>query len=132
MEFETRKTIKNLEEQIEKSYSLPIFRGYAAVDKRGVEKFIDTIYASLPSDVIRARKFLENRDYKLAQNSKNNNHSSKKSGIYDCLNELESTFAEAFQFKSFAIVSIKDIEKIIDRINDSIPEEIVKAENFNK
>lgn len=132
MEFYTKKVIKDLEGHIENSYSLKIFKGYAAVDKRGVEKFIDTIYASLPVDIINARKFLQNRNYNFGQPSENNENSQKKSGIYNYLKELEIKMDNAFQFATYAVVSVKDIEKIIDKIYDNIPEEIIKAEVLSK
>ena len=51
--------IRELEEKIFKGYSFWIFKGYVAVEKRGVEKIIDDIYASLPTHVLRARKYLK-------------------------------------------------------------------------
>ena len=60
MQFKTRELIKELETNIKNSYSLPIFRGYKAVNKRGVEKLIDELYANLPDDVQKARDFLKN------------------------------------------------------------------------
>ena len=63
MRFHTRELIKNLEENLQNSYSLPIFKGYKAINKRGVEKLIDQIYATLPHDVQKAREFLRARQY---------------------------------------------------------------------
>ena len=63
MEFKTRKIIKKLEENINNSYSLPIFKGYKAINKAGVEKLIDELYANLPDDVKKAREYLRDRQY---------------------------------------------------------------------
>ena len=44
MFFKSLEYIKDLEKQVNSSYSLPIFRGYVAIDKRGVEKIIDELF----------------------------------------------------------------------------------------
>ena len=51
MEFKSLEIIKDLEKQIQTGYSLSIFKGYVAINKRGVEKLIDELYAKLPEDV---------------------------------------------------------------------------------
>ena len=51
MNFESKKKIQDLEKQLLESYKLPIFRGYVAVNKRGVEQIIDAIYQNLPDDI---------------------------------------------------------------------------------
>lgn len=130
MIFESKKTIKNLEEQIEQSYALPVFKGYIAVDKRGVEKFIDTLYATLPTDVQHAKEYLSNSGY-TRQEEKNNNLSNK-SDIYNCLKELENEVEKSLPFMKYIIVKVQKIEKIIDKIYDNLPQEIIQAEELNK
>ena len=60
MEFKSLEIIKDLEKQIQTGYSLSIFKGYVAINKRGVEKLIDELYANLPDDVVAARTYLKN------------------------------------------------------------------------
>lgn len=130
MIFESKKTIKNLEEQIEQSYALPVFKGYIAVDKRGVEKFIDTLYATLPTDVQHAKEYLSNSGY--TQQEEKNNNLSNKSNIYNCLKELENEVEKSLPFMKYIIVKVQKIEKIIDKIYDNLPQEIIQAEELNK
>ena len=65
MQFMSRQTLKHLEATIQNSYSLPIFKGYKAINKTGVEKLIDELYANLPDDVKRAREYLHSRNYEM-------------------------------------------------------------------
>ena len=44
MNFQTRKDIKRLEDKIKNGYSLPIFKGYVAVDKYGVEQSSEAFF----------------------------------------------------------------------------------------
>ena len=124
MNFQTRKDIKRLEDKIKNGYSLPIFKGYVAVDKYGVEQIIDAIYANLPDDVMRAREFLKNSNIKPV------NHQSKN--LFDFLQKLENTLNETMSFANFSILKIKEIEILLDKIEKNIPEEIIQAEIFNK
>ena len=71
MFFKTFQYLKDIENLINRSYNLPIFKGYKAINKRGVEKLIDEIYANLPTDVLEARKFL--KDKKSDVHDKTNN-----------------------------------------------------------
>ncbi len=52
MNFQARKDIKRLEDKIKNGYSLPIFKGYVAVDKYGVEQIIDA--KNIPEEIIQA------------------------------------------------------------------------------
>lgn len=131
MRFKTREIIKELEEHINSSYSLPIFQGYKAVNKSGVVKLIDELYAYLPDDVKRARDFLRNGDYDFDSVAKNN------SNIYDILQMFEaylenSSFIMPFFIPQIIIIKVKEIEEFLDRIEKDLPVEIQKAENLDK
>lgn len=125
MNFQTRKDIKSLEDKIKNGYSLPIFKGYVAVDKYGVEQIIDAIYANLPDDVMRAREFLKNSNITP-------NTTPKGTTIFDILQMLEITLNETMSFANFSILKIKEIENLLDKIEKNIPEEIIQAEISNK
>lgn len=125
MNFQTRKDIKRLENKIKNGYSLPIFNGYVAVDKYGVEQIIDAIYANLPDDVMRAREFLKNSNITP-------NTTPKGTTIFDILQMLEITLNETMSFANFSILKIKEIEILLDKIEKNIPEEIIQAEISNK
>lgn len=125
MNFQARKDIKRLEDKIKNGYSLPIFKGYIAVDKYGVEQIIDAIYANLPYDVMRAREFLKNSNITP-------NTTPKGTTIFDILQMLEITLNETMSFANFSILKIKEIEVLLDKIEKNIPEEIIQAEISNK
>lgn len=125
MQFKTRELIKELETNIKNSYSLPIFRGYKAVNKRGVEKLIDELYANLPDDVQKARDFLKNRQYNLDNIQQGN------SRIYDFLNILETSLDQStlpILFSKFVILNVREFEILLNRLKDDIPSEIKAAE----
>lgn len=128
MKFKTEKIIHDLENQIEHSYSLPIFKGYIAVDKRGVEKIIDEIYSNLPVDIMKARQFLKEHNSGL---SRLNNTDFDGKTIYSCLKELESKLCEGLVLAKYAIIQVNEIEKILNKINATLPEEIKKAQDIN-
>ncbi len=124
MEFRSLDIISQLEKNIQQGYKLPIFSGYVAINKRGVEKFIDMIYANLPMDVKNAREFLQNRQLEISNK--------RKSRIYDSLELLETQIDKAPSFfPTYVIVQIKEIEKLLDKVRDTLPEEILKAQNVN-
>lgn len=118
MEFKTPKIIKNLEEKIENSYSLPIFKGYVAINKRGVEKIIDELYTNLQEDTQKAKKYLQSKNYEIKTD---------KTIIYDSIKNLESALCNGITFFDVLIVNIREIDKLIKKIEDDIPAEIQKA-----
>lgn len=128
MKFESKKKIQDLENQLRYSYKLPIFRGYIAINKRGVEQIIDSIYENLPQDVLKARTFLKswNNEAVLPTNTENKKH------LYDYLNILEQTLNKQVSFASYVFVKVQEIENIINQIYKNIPEEINKAENLER
>lgn|SRR5574344_343397 len=130
MNFKSKEIIKNLEEQIENGYSLPIFKGYIAVNKRGVEKLIDDIYENLPKDIFLAKEFLKKQNCEIARDSKS--EMGKKKTIYDFLKEFDIAINNTISFPSYIILNIREIEKLINQIYDTIPEEINKAEVLSK
>lgn len=118
MEFKTPKIIKNLEEKIENSYSLPIFKGYVAINKRGVEKIIDELYTNLQNDIQKAKEYLQSKNYEIKTD---------KTIIYDSIKNLESALCNGFTFFDVLIVNIREIDKLIKKVEDDIPAEIQKA-----
>ncbi len=124
MKFQTRETIKRLEENIQNSYSLPIFKGYKAINKSGVEKLIDELYANLPDDVRRAREYLKERQYDFNSESNKN--------IFDVLKMFECTLDEGFPFAQLIIINIREIEELLRQIQNNLPDEILKAEILDK
>lgn len=124
MKFQSKEDIKKLEAQIKNGYSLPIFKGYIAVNKRGVEQIIDAIYANLPDDVKRAREFLKNLNIKPTIHQSKNN-------LFDFLQKLEITLNETISIANFSILKIKEIETLLYQIGNNIPEEITQAEKIN-
>ncbi len=127
MKFKTFQIVKELENFVETGYSLKIFKGYKAINKRGVEKLIDEIYENLPADIENARNYLKenNIDLKVSPETENEN-------IYTNLQILKSALNKSFNFAQFIILNIKEIEKIINRIYDNIPDEIMKVNNIDK
>jgi len=124
MKFQSKEDIKRLEAQIKSGYSLPIFKGFIAVNKRGVEQIIDAIYANLPDDVKKAREFLKNSNIKPV------NHQSKN--LFDFLQKLENALNETMSIADFSILKIKEIETLLYQIGNNIPEEITQAEKINE
>lgn len=127
MKFESKKKIHDLEKQLQEGYKLPIFRGYVAVNKRGVEQIIDSIYKNLPNDVQTARGFL--KSWKEEPTLKQDTES--KNNLFDYLQKLETTLNEQMTFASYVIVKVKEIEDIINQIYKNIPSEINEAENLD-
>lgn len=128
MEFRSRKIIKELENKIEQSYSLPIFRGYVAVNKRGVEKLIDEMYETLPVDIQVARQYLKNSQIEL---KKKNSYTQEGNGLYDYLKKLEILVSETLTVASYIILNIREIEELLDKIYENIPNEIIEVENLS-
>ncbi len=128
MKFESKKKIHDLEKQLQEGYKLPIFRGYVAVNKRGVEQIIDSIYKNLPNDVQTARGFL--KSWKEEPILKQDTES--KNNLFDYLQKLETTLNEQVSFASYVIVKVKEIEDIINQIYKNIPSEINEVENLDR
>lgn len=131
MKSKTKAILKDLEEYITiKSYKLPIFKGYTAVNKRGIEQFIDTLYATLPEDVYQARQYLKSLDIEPE------NHKEGKNEIYDNIRDLESELDTSVEvpltFSKYAIVNINKLEQILDKIYTSLPKELTTIEKLNK
>lgn len=128
MQFMSRQTLKHLEATIQNSYSLPIFKGYKAINKTGIEKLIDELYANLPDDVKRAREYLHSRNYEMKSIKKENS-------VYDFLQRLEVTLDEAIpilEFGHIVILNIREIETLLNKIENTFPEEILKAEILSR
>lgn len=125
MNFQSREDIKRLENKIRNGYSLPIFKGLVAVNKRGVEQIIDAIYANLPDDVKRAREFLKNSN-QMPTVQPEKNH------LFDTLQKLEVILNETISVANFAILKIKEIETLLQQIEKNIPKEIIQAEISDK
>ena len=128
MKFESKKKIQELENKLQCSYKLPILRGYVAINKRGVEQIIDSIYENLLQDVLEARKFLKswNNDVVIPTNTENKKH------LYNYLNILEQTLNKQISIASYVIVKVQEIENIVNQIYKNIPDEINKAENLER
>lgn len=122
MHFQSREDIRNLESKIRNGYSLPIFKGYVAVDKYGVEQIIDAIYANLPDDVKRAKEYLKDNQISNPQNSQ----------IYDTLGKIDSVLNKNMNIFNLAILKIKEIEILLNEIERNIPKEIIRAEVSDK
>jgi len=125
MKFKTPEIIKKLETKIKSGYSLPIFKGYKAINKRGVEKLIDELYANLPSDVKEAREYLKSKQYSL--DSLPNNK------FYDTVQNLETKLDQGITlYAELIILNIREIEELLNKLQDNLPEEIIKAETLSK
>ena len=124
MEFKPRKIIKKLEENINNSYSLPIFKGYKAINKAGVEKLIDELYANLPDDVKKAREYLRDRQYNFNPGQKEN--------IFHTIQDIENKLAEGYPLAQVVIINIRELETLLNKLQNNLPEEITKAEILDK
>lgn len=120
MKFEILSKIQELEELIFKGYKLWIFRGYVAVNKRGVEKIIDDIYTTLPVDVHNARQYLNEHD-STSQNPTEN------SNIYEVLKDLEILINKGNLLPDITLLDQKKLKNIEERLKEAIPNEINKA-----
>jgi len=132
MKSKTKIAIKELEEQINSGYKLPIMKGYTAIQKSGAEKIIDDIYKFLPEDLKAARRYLQTRNYDLARENLISDVRQKPATIYEILKRVEDLLEQSAVFIKFSIVKISEIEDLIDRLYVSLPEEIIIAEKFGK
>lgn len=126
MFFKSLEYIKELENCINSSYSLPIFKGYVAINKRGVEKIIDELYASLPVDVQRAREYLKNNDINPERNV------SKGADLYGCIKNLAVLFDKGFEVMNLSIVSSAKAKELINKVVENMPKEIFQAKKIDK
>lgn len=124
MKFKSLEIIKALEEQVETGYSLKIFKGYVAINKRGIEKLIDELYANLPDDVKAAREYLERTNHQFSRK--------EPSKVFDNIKELETQIENPLQIATHIVVNVKEMEKLIDKIYSSLPSEIQEANILDK
>ena len=124
MKFKSLEIIKALEEQVETGYSLKIFKGYVAINKRGVEKLIDELYANLPDDVKAAREYLEKTNHQISRK--------EPTRVFDNIKELENQIENPLQIATHIVVNVKEMEKLIDKIYYSLPSEIQEANILDK
>lgn len=126
MFFKSLEYIKELENCVNSSYSLPIFKGYVAINKRGVEKIIDELYASLPIDVQRAREYLRSNDINPEHNV------SKGTDLYGCIKNLAVLFDKGFEVMNLSIVSSAKAKELINKVIENMPKEIFQAKKIDK
>ncbi len=131
MKFKTRELIKELEANIKNSYSLPIFKGYKAINKRGVEKLIDELYANLPEDVQRAREFYKTDSTILMI------YTRKQVLVFMTFLKYLKHFLInllhfQFLFSKNSNFNVRELEILLNRLEDEIPSEIKKAEIIDK
>ncbi len=126
MFFKSLEYIKELENCVNSSYSLPIFKGYVAINKRGVEKIIDELYASLPVDVQRAREYLKNNDINPEHKD------SKSTDLYGCIKNLAVLFDKGFEVMNLSIVSSAKAKELINKVIENMPKEIFQAKKIDK
>jgi flagellin-specific chaperone FliS len=124
VKFKSLEIIKALEEQVETGYSLKIFKGYVAINKRGIEKLIDELYANLPDDVKTAREYLERTNHQFSRK--------EPSKVFDNIKELETQIENPLQIATHIVVNVKEMEKLIDKIYSSLPSEIQEANILDK
>lgn len=121
--MQTYKILKDLEEQIDTSIPMGIFKGYIAINKRGVEKLIDQLYENLPLDVQYARKYLREKNIEIKNNNSNN--------LYENIKNFETNLENGLHIAKYIIVNIQQLETLLDRIYESIPTEIITAKNID-
>ena len=131
MKFKSTKIIQELENQINNSYSLPIFRGYVAINKRGVEKLISEIYHSLPEDTKTAHEYLKKQKPENNLTSNKNSQIEEKN-LYNYLKKFEIKINEALNVASYIIINIQEMEELLNNIQTNIPDEIIEAQTLSK
>lgn len=123
MLFETFDILMDMEKVISESHEIMFLKGFKPVIKKDFELLIDKLYAILPSDVAKARKFLQERQINIKNSAECN--------IYNRIKDLEMEMESSFMFLTYTIVKVKSIENMIDKIYTEIPPEMVKARNIN-
>ena len=124
MKFQTFNILKKLEIKIDEGTPIVIFQGYKAINKRGIEKLIDELYANLPADVKEARKYLSEKNIDIKQNSSDN--------LYENIKNFEINLEKGLHIAKYVIVNIHQLENLIDRIYESIPNEITTVKDIEK
>lgn len=122
--IKTFNILNKLDEQVSTNLPLSLFKGYTAINKRGVEKLIDELYATLPKDVKKAREYLREKNIDISANNPKN--------LYDNIQDFENCLDKSFHIARFVIVNIQELECLLDKIYASIPTEIVTAKNIEK
>lgn len=125
MKFKIYSYLKSLENKINDGVSISLFKGYKAIKKRGVEKIIDEIYSDLPADICNAQAYLQSKNLLTKKGQKCEN-------IYTSLKNFEAALNTFISFADIVVINIKEMEKLINKIYDSIPAEIIKANNVRE
>lgn len=124
MRIQTYNILRNLEEKINEGMPIMIFQGYRAINKRGIEKLIDELYSTLPTDVKQAREYLNEKNIDIKQYNSDI--------LYENIKNFETNLEKGLHIAKYVIVNIQQLENLIDRIYASIPTEIVTAKNIEK
>ena len=126
MLFKLFECLKDIERMINQSHDLPIFKGYKAIDKRGVEKLIDEIYATLPVDVQIARQYLRDNNKPMPEITE------KPETVYDILKIFEMCLDEGYLFINNVIVKTKEMDTLLKRLRENLPQEIQEVQKLDK
>lgn len=131
MKFEIRELLNSFRQEIANAKTLPFCPAIKIVSKYTMLQYLDKIYACLPDDVVKARKYLEDRQVDLQSLPKCDNL--RELSIYDNLRELEM-FLSLFPFSIYQYIVIKapECEELLSKIENNIPKEILKVENIDK
>lgn len=104
----------------------PIFNtDYIVINKQEIEKLIDKIYESMPSDVLEAKKILRDKQINAGTNTNN-------SDVYNKLKHFEVEIETSFSFMLYSIVNGRKIKNLVDQIYANLPQEIIEARELNK
>ncbi len=104
----------------------PIFNtDYIVINKQEIEKLIDKIYESMPSDVLEAKKILRDKQINVGTNTNN-------SDVYNKLKHFEVEIETSFSFMLYSIVNGRKIKNLVDQIYANLPQEIIEARELNK
>ena len=85
------------------------------------------MYATLPVDIQVARQYLKNSSIELKRNQQNSN----KASLYDYLKKFEIIIEETLSVASYVILNIREIEELLDKMYETIPDEIVEVETLS-
>jgi len=124
VKFKSTESLKSLRQEILNSKSFLCFSAYKFINKKQVLKYIDEIYAFLPEDILEARKLLRANQCEIPH---------LNSCIHKILTDLETKLDKSVNFYgSYHIVNKKKCEEILQKLENNIPKEILKAENIGK